>query len=112
MSIKPLDLQVNVNSTIELSKTEGAKLARLDSDQRYLDEKLNKQYESASRRITEMSNSEASSKTDNERINNHLDDSNKKQQKHKKNKKQKDQIQSTFMDTKENLKSKRVDFLV
>ena len=118
MSIRPLDLQVNINSTVELSKTEGAKLARVESDQRFLDDKLNKIYESADKRITEMSNSEPTSKTDNEKVNEHLDSSYKKKKKkekhqmYKKSNKHKDQFQLNSIDSEESLDSKRIDFLV
>ena len=115
MSVKPLDLQVNINSTIELSKVEGAKLARWDGEQRSLDEKLNKQYETGNKRVTEMSDSEASNKTNNEEIDNHLANSSRKknkEQKYRKNKKRKDQIQSGFTDSHRDPSRHKIDLLV
>ena len=116
MSIKPIDLQVNMNSTLELSKSEGAKLAKLENDQRFLDDKLNKQYDNAEKRVNQINDLEAASKKENEMIRQYPDSSaggKQKQRKKPKDKENKDQARPAPSDTeKEPANPKRIDFLV
>ena len=114
MSVKPIDLQVNINSTLELSKLEGAKLAKLENDQRFLDDKLNKQYENAEKRVNKINDLESASKKENEIIRNYADDSGGKPKKQRKKfKDNENQNQPEPLDTENRpANSKRIDFLV
>lgn len=54
MSLKPIDLQVNINSTIAMSQREGARLAIINHEKRDMEHKIHEQHKNIDEKVSQM----------------------------------------------------------
>ena len=97
MPVRPLDIQVNVNSTMPLSQRESSRLSQMSAAQMEMIDKQNKDHLKSDNRVNTFEKLEKSSKFKNDKVDPNQDSP------------QKDQSKDSYQENKKNAKGKGLD---
>ncbi len=60
MPVRPLDLQVNINSVLKVSSHEGSRISRIEAEHRAMDQKLVEQHIKSGRQVNQLEDANSS----------------------------------------------------